>query len=408
MIDPKKENRIIFICWLAYAVAYVGRLNFTASIVAIISDLGIEKPEAGLVGSFFFFAYGVGQLVNGILSKKYNSRIMVFFALVTSAVLNILMPFSGNISVMKYLWLANGAVQSILWSTLVKTLSEYVSEKKMPTAIMVMSTPNTFGTFAVYGLSALFVKYFNWKYSFFTASALLIITAFIWFAAYGSENPPVIFEKHEENNGDSRNSKKTFIAVMCAIALAGIANGFIKDGVNTWVPSLLYEEFKLSQSFSILLTLLLPLVATLSAGVIKKIHDKIESHNVMNQILFAVSAILCGGIIFMLKAHNIVIIMILFMAVSALMAMINNVITSMFPLDRRAVISSGFAAGLLNTFCYIGSTISTYSLGVAAQKGGWNLVFVIMVAVSISGFIVSLAGTLSDKAGKQKSHGKAI
>ena len=85
MIDAEKENKIIFICWLAYAVAYVGRLNFTASIVAIISDLGIEKPEAGLVGSFFFFAYGIGQLVNGILSKRYNSRRMVFLSLFSSS-----------------------------------------------------------------------------------------------------------------------------------------------------------------------------------------------------------------------------------------------------------------------------------------------------------------------------------
>ncbi len=392
MIDAKKENRIIFICWLAYAVAYVGRLNFTASIVAIISDLGIEKPEAGLVGSFFFFAYGIGQLVNGILSKRYNSRIMVFFALVTSAVLNILMPFTGNISVMKYLWLANGAVQSILWSTLVKTISEYVSTRKMPTAIMVMSTPNTFGTFLVYGLSALFVKYFNWKYTFFTASAMLIATAFIWFFAYGNGKPQIVFDKEEESGIRNGAGKKIFIAVIATIALAGIANGFIKDGINTWVPSLLYEEFGLSQSFSILLTLLLPLVATLSAGVIKKIHDRIESHSVMNLLLFAISAVMCAGIIFTLKIHSIVIIMILFMAVSAIMAMINNVITSMFPLDRRALISSGFAAGLLNTFCYVGSTISTYSLGVAAQKGGWNPVFIIMAAVSVFGFAVSFAG----------------
>ena len=403
MIDAKKENKIIFICWLAYAVAYVGRLNFTASIVAIISDLGIEKPEAGLVGSFFFFAYGVGQLVNGVLSKRYNSRIMVFFALVTSAVLNILMPFSGNISVMKYLWLANGAVQSILWCTLIKTISEYVSTAKMPTAIMVMSTPNTFGTFAVYGLSALFVKFFNWKYTFFTAAALLLMTAFIWFILYGNDKPAIVFDKSDEIKESGKAGKMAFIAVMATIAAAGIANGFIKDGINTWVPSLLYEEFKLSQSFSILLTLLLPLVATLSAGVIKKIHDKIESHIVMNLILFAVSAVMCAGIIVILRIHSIVVIMVLFMAVSAIMAMINNVITSMFPLDRRALISSGFAAGLLNTFCYVGSTISTYSLGVAAQKGGWNLVFIIMAGVSAAGLVFSLAGSLFDRRGKEKT-----
>ena len=123
----------------------------------------------------------------------------------------------------------------------------------------------------------------------------------------------------------------------------------------------------------------------------------------MNLILFAVSAVMCAGIIVILRIHSIVVIMVLFIAVSAIMAMINNVITSMFPLDRRALISSGFAAGLLNTFCYVGSTISTYSLGVAAQKGGWNLVFIIMAGVSAAGLVFSLAGSLFDRRGKEKT-----
>ena len=73
-LDSYKENKIIFICWLAYTAAYIGRLNFNASIVAIISDLGVTKADAGLVSSCFFFAYGAGQLINGILSKKYNAK----------------------------------------------------------------------------------------------------------------------------------------------------------------------------------------------------------------------------------------------------------------------------------------------------------------------------------------------
>ena len=95
-----RENKIIFICWLAYTAAYVGRLNFSASIVAIIAELGATKAHAGLVSSCFFFAYGAGQLVNGILSKRYNSRIMVFLSLAISSVLNLMMPICGDISIM--------------------------------------------------------------------------------------------------------------------------------------------------------------------------------------------------------------------------------------------------------------------------------------------------------------------
>lgn len=385
---------MIFICWLAYAVAYIGRLNYSASIVAIIAEMGISKGEAGLVSSCFFFAYGIGQLVNGILSKKYNSRIMVFISLTVSAVLNVLMPMCGDVSLMKYIWLANGAVQSILWSTLIKTISEHVSDEKMSTAIFVMSTPNTFGTFLVYGLSALFVKFFTWKLTFYVAAVCLTLTAVLWFTMYGNE--PVRKTEEEKESGEKVRMGGAIIVCLASIALAGIANGFVKDGINTWVPSVLYEEFGVSQSFSILLTLLLPLLSTLSAGLAKFIHSKIASHSVMNLLMYVVSALLCLGIIVSLRIKSIVFIMLLFVALSSSMAIINNVITSMFPLDKRKLLASGFAAGLLNTFCYVGSTITSYSLGTVAQNS-WNAVFYIMLAVCGVGLIASGVGILADR-----------
>lgn len=92
---------LLFLCWLAYTAANVGRMNYSASLVAIIEKTGAAKNAAGLVASFFFFAYGIGQLVNGLLCYKYNSRIAIFGALVASSVINVALPFCPNADVMK-------------------------------------------------------------------------------------------------------------------------------------------------------------------------------------------------------------------------------------------------------------------------------------------------------------------
>ncbi len=391
----RSENKIIFICWLAYTAAYIGRLNFNASIVAIVSDLGVTKADAGLVSSFFFFAYGAGQLVNGILSRKYNAKIMIFISLILSSVFNILMPVSGDISLMKFIWLGNGIVQSVLWSTLIKTLSDYLPDKKLPKAILAMSTTVAIGTFVAYGISSLSVKLGNWQTVFYVASAVLVISAIVWVFLFGKP------EKRIETQNSSKDEKvKMGGAVLLALflaAFAGIANGFIKDGINTWVPSVLYEEFNISQSFSILLTLLLPMVSTMGAAIAKKVHEKIRSHACMNLIFFIFSACLCGGILISLKIHSIVAIMICFICVACGMAMINNVITSMFALDYRRMLNAGFAAGLLNTFCYIGSTTTSYILGAVAQNNGWNAVFFIMLSVCLVAAAVCFVGVISEK-----------
>ncbi len=391
----KRDLRIIFICWLAYTAAYVGRLNYNASIVALISDLGVTKAEAGLVSSFFFFAYGAGQLVNGILSKKYNAKIMIFASLIISAVLNLIMPLCNDISVMKFVWMFNGMAQSVLWSTLIKTLSDLVSEKMLPKAILVMSTTVAVGTFVSYGVSALCVNFGKWQTVFYIASAVLAVSAVVWISLFGKNEKSAPDEEIKKN--DKVKMGKGIIIALIVTAFAGMANGFIKDGINTWVPSVLYEEFNVSQSFSILLTLLLPLLSTFGAAIIKKIHEKIESHAVMNCIMFAFSALICGGVLLSIKIHSLAAVMVCFVLVACAMAMINNVITSMFALDNRRLLNAGFAAGLLNTFCYIGSTTTTYALGAVSQSSGWNVVFIIMLSVCAVASTICFFGSIIHK-----------
>lgn len=398
-LKNNRESRIIFICWLAYTAAYVGRLNFSAANVAIIEALGATKPDAGLVSSFFFFAYGAGQLVNGILSKRYNAKYMIFASLTVSAALNLLMPLCGDMAVMKYIWLVNGMAQSVLWSTLIKTLSDFVSDKRLPSAILAMSTTVAIGTLISYGISALFVNFGVWQAVFYAASIVLLIAAFVWLFLFGpSEKKAPGIEKAKTDK--IKMSRAVTFALIFA-AIAGVANGFIKDGITTWVPSVLYEEFGLSQSFSILLTLFLPMVSTLGATIAKKTHEKIQSHATMNMIFYAVSAILCAGVLFSLKIRSLPAIMLCFIGVACGMAMINNVITSMFALDYRKSLNAGFAAGLLNTFCYVGSTATTYVLGAVSQSKGWNAVFIIMLAVCITAAVICSAGLIAERKEKK-------
>lgn len=389
-----KETKIIFICWLVYTAAYTGRLNFSASTVALIEAFNASKPNVGLVSSFFFFAYGAGQLVNGILSKKYNAKIMIFLSLIVSAVLNVLMPFCPDVSAMKFIWLFNGMAQSVLWSTLIKTLSNFVSDERLPKAIFAMSTTVPVGTFIAYGLSALFVKFGIWQAVFFSGALIMSISAVIWFLLYGkSGSTKTIIPETKEK----QKTAKVIIIPLILAAFAGIANGFIKDGINTWVPSVLYENFGISQSFSILLTLLLPLVSTLGAAGAKKTHEKIKSHSAMNFLFFAATSLSFAAIIVSFRLHSLPAIMVCFIAVACLMAMSNNVITSMFALDNRSVLNAGFAAGLLNTFCYVGSTITTYSLGAISQAKGWNSVFIIMLSVCIIATVTCLIGFAAER-----------
>lgn len=403
-LSNKKANFLIFLCWAAYTTAYVARLNYNASMVEILSQLDATKEAAGTVSSFFFFAYGAGQLINGLLSKKYNTKFSVFIALAASSVINLMMTVCDGTETMKYLWFFNGVFQSVLWPSLIKTLSDALADSKLSTAVMVMSTTVATGTFFAYGLAALF-SYFemSWTLIFYAGSTVAGLTAVLWIVGMSS------LKKESGNKAETaaRSEKKlsltpAFAVSIAVIIVSAVTNGFIKDGITTWVPSILKEEFGVASSLSIIVTLLLPVLSIFGTSLVNMLHKKQKDENVLNGIFYFGALLLTGLIVFTLNLKSVPLTLGLFGAVACLMSSINNVITSVVPLYSRDKIDSGLAAGLLNTFCYVGSTLATSLLGKIADTKGWSSVLFCILLFTAVSFVMCLASVMFKKTAKKQ------
>lgn len=404
-LSNKKSNFLIFLCWAAYTAAYVARLNYNASMVEILSQMDTTKEAAGTVSSFFFFAYGAGQFINGLLSKRYNTRYSVAVALSASCVINLGMTFCQGIGTMKYLWFLNGVFQSVLWSSLIKTLSDNLADNKLSKAVMVMSTTVASGTFAAYGLAALFsFLSLDWTTIFYVASALVGAVSVLWFIGMGTVGKVNTEKEINEAKAKSKLSfTPVFVISIAVILISAISNGFIKDGITTWVPSILKEEFGVSSSLSIIVTLLLPVLSIFGTSLVNALHKKQKDENALNGIFYFVSIIFTVLIILTLNLKSVPLTLLLFGGIACLMSAVNNVITSIVPLYSRDKIDSGFSAGLLNTFCYIGSTLATSMLGRIADTKGWNDVFICILIFTAVSFAVCLVSAILNKRAKTNS-----
>ena len=119
--DKQEEKRSFFLialCWLVYTCSYIGKLGYNANVTQIETLYAVSHADAGAVSTFFFFAYGVGQIINGIFCKKYNLRFVVFGGLILSALMNFFVGITDNFQILKFLWLINGAALSVLFWTL--------------------------------------------------------------------------------------------------------------------------------------------------------------------------------------------------------------------------------------------------------------------------------------------------
>lgn len=378
----KKASLLILLCWLVYTCSYIGKLGYNANITQIEAFYGVSHAQTGMATTFFFFAYGLGQIINGAFCKKYNIRFVVFGSLLISGLMNLFIAFVDTFETLKYLWMINGAALSILWTSLIRLLSENLDEKYMARAVVIMGTTVASGTFLVYGFSALFVALSAFRMIFYFAAILLPIVAIVWMIGYFLLIPKqrcdnalsiVCAEKNaSKSRGNCINSVGGIIAIL---AFYAVIDNLVKDGLTTWVPTILKELYRIPDYVGILLTLLLPVFSIFGTMVAVALYKKIKSFVGICLLLFFCSAIFILITILCLPINAFAITLGSFSFVSCLMAGVNNVITSMMPLYYKEKLNSGMIAGILNGFCYLGSTISSYGLGCIADVWGWSTVF---------------------------------
>ena len=420
-VDSRKKRAylLIFLCWLIYTSSYIGKLGYSANIVPIGNFYGISHAEAGLVSTFFFFSYGAGQIVNGIFCKKYPLKYTVPASLAVSAACNLVVSMVPNFAIIKYAWLLNGCALSTLWPSVMRFLSENLEEKFTSRAVVIMGTSVASGTFLVYGLSSLFVRFFSYRYIFYTACAELPVVALLWLFFYpgakqrtqnaapisaaepavgtpqtgsAADTPPTEPAVTDSKPHGNRFTGE-FVCSFVFLAVFAVATNLLKDGLTTWSPSILKELYHFDDSLSILLTLFLPVFAIFGTAVAVALYKKIPDFVLLCATLFVGATVFLCGILAGLRVSAFII-LVCFSAISCLMSGTNNVITSMAPLCWKEQMNSGFSAGILNGFCYIGSALSSYVLGSMADRGGWNAVFLfllVLCGVCTAGGMVSYA-----------------
>lgn len=392
-----RKNKLLWMCWLVYTASYIGRTGYSANISTIIDRFGIVNATAGLVGTFFFFAYACGQLLHGTFCKFYPKRSVISAVLLISAAINAALFMEPAFGVYKYLWLLNGICLSVLWPSLIFTLSLPGNDGNVDRVTFVMSTPTLVGTFVTYGASALFNQLGLYRYFFLAAAILSVCTAIGWFLSFPRLNAAQDYEKPHrriavENEKEKKKIATALLVFLVVLGISTAVNSLIKDGLGTWVPKILKDQYGMSDSLSIILTLVLPVCGLFGTALLIGLSRLIRN-NLM----------LCGTMFFSMSAFIAVIVLITrqdsgvtspvpllacFGLVYCITFVINTLATAKLPLELRGALNSGLICGIMNSCSYAGSTVSSYALGSISDAGGWNAVFRVLLCATAGSMVL--------------------
>ena len=398
-LTDKKMGRLLFLlCWCVYFSSYIGRLNYSSVMSSMMEEGILTLSQAGSISMVYFFAYGIGQLCNGILGDKSRPQNMIFLGLFSSGMANLLMGCMKTFWVLAALWGINGYMQSMIWPPIIRIFAEkYSAEKKRQYSVDIASSMAV-GTLTSYFLSACAMKLFTWQAAFFLAAGIMASIAVIWIIGYRrvdrflmqkGTGTTVSIEKSVKEEADIGQEKvhTPLLPLVLGSGLMGILlpvmiHGVLKDGITQWVPTYIYDCYDVTSSFSVLVTMVLPLINLTGAYAARYAGRKHPEEEIRTSIWFfgiATAALLC---LLLFGKWHVLLAVVQFAIITASMMAVNTLYVNMIPLHFEAQGRVAAVSGLLNATAYLGSAISTFTIGILVEKAGWPVTMVGWVGIT--------------------------
>lgn len=409
----KWQIKIFILCWIVYASVYFGRVNISVAIPEIQNAFGWSKTQIGMIGSVFFWAYGIGHLINGYIGDKVSSRLYIFAGVILIAVTNIIFGFTSSLIVMIVIWGLNGYFQSMIWGPMIKTLSYWNENKKRGKTATLISTSMVGGYILAWGLVGIIIAKTSWKWAFWSPGIFLMVYAIIWIIGIRNHPEDVGFknpnEKHfkkkneiEDLKSDSTSfwkvinkTKLWYVVVACA------AKGIVKESISLWGPMYLMETQGLDLKSTIGLILILPFVnfiGILLAGWLSKKYKNQDQITIIT--LFLISILANIGLV---KAGGFSAILgLLFLSLSsAMMYGSNTILLGSIPMKYAKYNKTSSIAGFLDFISYMAAGITVSFTGIIVDRFGWDGVLVLWILVISIGIIAMVMNHLKESSNEK-------
>lgn len=400
--EPKLQKLLFWLCWIAYFSTYLGRLNYSAALTEIIRAEGFEKGAAGLIGTAFFCAYGIGQLLSGFLGDKLKPQKMIFTGMLGSGICNLFMGFAGTVWQMVIIWCVNGMLQSLIWSPIIKLFSIWIPEYSRKRFCVHINSSVPIGTFAAYAATAFIIWLGSWRSAFFFSAVCLAVICAVWFfgiskiqkslAESEQTNANTVHKEEIENISIWRLIRSSGIILIC---IALIMQGALKDGVTTWIPTYIREVFGLDSAVSIISTTVIPIFNLSGVYLAAFVNGKIFKNELRTCGAFFT---ICAGALLLLRSlsgQSVIITLALFGIATTAMMAVNTMLVSVVPIYFAASGKSSAISGILNSAAYAGGAISTYGIGFLSEAIGWNMTIAVWIVLSLTGVTACIIGKFS-------------
>lgn len=397
-LESRREGNILFIlCFTAYVITYLGRLNWSAAMAEITQSGIMTKDMVGIVSTVFYAFYGGGQYLTGYIGDRVSPFNMIGAGITVSGIANILMGmvlhYNMPLYVICIVWSVNGISQAMIWSPLIRIISTVLPENQRGAACSYMLISTALGTILSYLLSTALIKYTDYSEVFAFPGIIVAAGGVLWFlftkktvdkTRYYTESAPVLKTR--------KGGSFSFMFIESGVLLMMIPTAmfsFMKDGIVTWAPTMLTETFDTTASMAVFITTLIPIANVLGAAASHFIIEKLFGNEMTaSGVFFGISAILELALLLFARSNIIVMITVMSLA-SCILVAVSNIYVSFVPAVFAPYECVSTMTGVINASANLCFSLSSLIVGNVTERAGWNVMIILWMAFGVLGMFTS-------------------
>lgn len=394
MEDRALRNKVFILCWCAYTGAYLCRTNLSI-VIPVLEDLGWSRGSIGFMGSLFFWTYAFGQLINGYIGDRVNTKMFIFISLFLSSSINILLGTISSKVIFTILWGINGFLLSMLWGPIIRILGSWFPEGSNNRIGVGISTSMFFGYLVYWGPLGNIIKGINWRLAFYIPGILVLLFSLYWLITFPSKSKKKNLSLETEIE---RIPLKNLLTVEIMLtALACMVQGVIKESIGLWTPTIIKDIIRGNSNFALIIPVMSFLGLFLAGWINSKINHKEEvSVSIMYLMNLGICMLLAKSFGFSLYLT-----LLLLGFSSAILYGANVLLLANIPLRFAKYGFASTLAGFFDFSSYIGSALASIITGSMTVNLGWKTIFLLWGILSIGGALnISLSQVSLKKEGK--------
>lgn len=369
----RQALRLLPLCWLVYAAAYLARASVSSGFAQLAGHFGVDGAYLGALGSVFFICYALGQLVNGYLGDHLAPHRFVLVSMLGSAAVYTLALLLDSARALVALWGLNGFFLSMLWGPMLRLICLRLGQERRASFAMLMGAAPVGGYFLSWLVLAPRMPRLGWRAVFGAPLLMTGILLVCWVLTFRRAAPAPEAAWASKRRG----LRETFAYVrknrLWGIAFTSVCLGLVKENLALLMPTL-FAGFMGSQAsdLSVWQLALLPAGNLLGLLCGRLLAGPLMARPARGLLFtFLGMALACGALSLCLSLPGAA-----FAALFVLVALSylgSCILISYIPLAHAGENMVSTLVGLFDFGNYLGAALSGVLLGALLADGQWAL-----------------------------------